>query len=142
MDLSFLDREDVIKEFQDLVDPGSRRGGSEQEIPIDEDANIPVHKLNAMSLTITDVMQELERRGLQPKGFYSDDAKLLARDDKPYCSLLFTTTSTLTPPLLLLDLSLTGTRGLCKAKEGRVQRIQDVRDEGKGRETKKGSHRM
>ena len=79
MNLSFLDREDVINEFQDLVDPGSRRGGSEQEISIDEDANIPVHKLNAMSLTITDVMQELERRGLQPKGFYSDDAKLLQR---------------------------------------------------------------
>ncbi|KAL7527566.1 hypothetical protein ACHAXR_002015, partial [Thalassiosira sp. AJA248-18] len=30
-------------------------------------------------LTLTDVIGELERRGLQPKGFYSDDAKRLQR---------------------------------------------------------------
>ena len=80
MDLSFLEQEHLIAEFQDLIDLDSDGGtSSDIVIAVDRiDADV-FAKLNASSLTLTDVIVELERRGLQPKGFYSDDAKRLQR---------------------------------------------------------------
>ena len=80
MDLSFLEQDHLIAEFQDLIDLDSDGGtSSDIVIAVDRiDADV-FAKLNASSLTLTDVIVELERRGLQPKGFYSDDAKRLQR---------------------------------------------------------------
>jgi len=81
LDLSFLKQEHLLEAFQDLIDldsdggPTRNTGVAEDEI----DADVQIHKLDASSLTLTDVIAELERRGLQPKGFYSDDAKRLQR---------------------------------------------------------------
>lgn len=76
MDLSFLEQENLIAEFQDLIDLDSDGADAIDTGFVDADVT-DIHKLDASSLTLTDVVVELERRGLQPKGFYSDDAKRL-----------------------------------------------------------------
>ena len=80
MDLSFLEKEDVLAEFQDLINLHSVGGAAVAvgTVNINTDA-IEIHKLDASSLALTDIISELERRGIKPKGFYSDDSRQLQR---------------------------------------------------------------
>ncbi|KAL9184145.1 hypothetical protein ACHAXT_002231 [Thalassiosira profunda] len=75
--LSFLDKEEVVAHFNDLLvlDPDETVAA---DIAID---NIDVHEIrnDASTLSLTDVLGELERRGRKGKGFYSDDCRLLQR---------------------------------------------------------------
>jgi hypothetical protein len=73
MNLSFLDQESTIAAFQDLIDLNTEAEAIDTGI----DANIDIPKLKG--LTAVDVKAELQRRGLQPKGFYSDDVELLQK---------------------------------------------------------------
>lgn len=53
-------------------------------LDIDDDILI-VPKLDASALTLNDLLHEMEQRGLQPRGFFDDDAKLLQEElDKEY----------------------------------------------------------
>ena len=75
MDLSFLENESVIAQFQDLLvvsEPSALAA-------VDTSIEVDIPKLNAKSLSLTDVTAELERRGITPKGFYSDDSRQLQR---------------------------------------------------------------
>ena len=78
----FPNQEELFAEFQDLIDgldfvddtacdPNVPDGG---DISVEE---VTIHKLDATTLTLADLIVELERRGLQPHGFFSDDAKRL-----------------------------------------------------------------
>ena len=73
--LSFLEQENVITQFQDLLvisEPSS--------LSVDNTSTeVDIPKLNAKTLSLTDVTAELERRGITPKGFYSDDSRQLQR---------------------------------------------------------------
>ena len=69
----FLEQENVLVHFQDLIENSSLLSSDNEMNDISDD--IQVHKLDTSSLTLTDVIAELERRGLEVKGFYSDDSK-------------------------------------------------------------------
>ena len=69
----FLEQENVLVHFEDLIENSSLLSSDNEMNDINDD--IQVHKLDASSLTLTDVIAELERRGLEVKGFYSDDSK-------------------------------------------------------------------
>ena len=70
MDLSFMEKDDLIKEFQDLIDHDTCGRAAIEVAQVDVDS-IEVHKLDAKGLSPSDVISELERRGVQPKGFYA-----------------------------------------------------------------------
>ena len=76
--LSFLEHENIISEFRDLIN-----SNPDETEAIDTDIDkvdvIDIHKPNASGLTAVDVKAELQRRGLQPRGFYSDDVEILQR---------------------------------------------------------------
>ena len=76
MALAFLDKAEVVAHFNDLLvlDPD---GPNAAETTID----IEVQKIrnDASTLSLTDVLGELERRGRKGKGFFSDDVRLLQR---------------------------------------------------------------
>ncbi|KAL3774430.1 hypothetical protein ACHAW5_001672 [Stephanodiscus triporus] len=76
--LSFLDQENIVAEFRDLIDSNSDEAET-IDTGIDKSDVIDIHKPNASGLTAVDVKAELHRRGLQPKGFYSDDVEILQR---------------------------------------------------------------
>lgn len=67
--------ENLYDKFEDLLD----KDGEEMcEIAnSDVDESIVVHKLDASALTLNDLIHEMERRGLHPRGFFEDDAKIL-----------------------------------------------------------------
>ena len=80
MNLSFLNQESTIAAFQDLIDLSTEAEAIDTGIDaIDNSDLIDIPKLNAASLTAVDVKAELQRRGLQPKGFYSDNVGLLQK---------------------------------------------------------------
>ena len=68
-----------LKEFDDLVgnDSFDPHAATEPINSDDDDNETDIHKLDANSLTLKDLLQEMERRGLQPRGFFEDDAKVL-----------------------------------------------------------------
>lgn len=63
--------EDIIKD--DPVEDGPKRYGNESDE--DEETVIPI--LCANSLTLKDLLHEMEKRSLHPRGFFADDAKVL-----------------------------------------------------------------
>ena len=65
--------ERMFGEFEDLEDNDGNANGSSQ---FDED-DVVGGRLDAASMNPNDLRQEMERRGLQPKGFSTDDVKTL-----------------------------------------------------------------
>lgn len=68
---------ETLEHFEDLLGDESSTN-----IPQDEGENIDdeetvINKLDANSLTLKDLLHEMEMRNLQPRGFFEDDAKLL-----------------------------------------------------------------
>ena len=75
--MNFLSDESLLAVFQDLMeglDSDGTNNACEADLGGEE---LVIHKLDASTLTLTDLIVELERRGLQPHGFFSDDAKRL-----------------------------------------------------------------
>ena len=68
----FAEFEDILEEEIDTVKEPVHNSDDDSQ----DEENV-VHKLDANSLTLNDLLHEMERRGLQPKGFFSDDAKVL-----------------------------------------------------------------
>jgi len=64
--------EDIIKDDDPDAGVKAHGNGSDDD---EETTNIPI--LDANSLTLTDLLHEMERRGLHPRGFFADDAKVL-----------------------------------------------------------------
>ncbi len=68
----------TLKCFEDLLegsDPETDLPPTEEE-NFDDDETV-INKLDANSLTLKDLLHEMEMRNLQPRGFFEDDAKLL-----------------------------------------------------------------
>uniref|UniRef100_A0A7R9VZE3 Tropomodulin n=1 Tax=Pseudictyota dubia TaxID=2749911 RepID=A0A7R9VZE3_9STRA len=65
--------------FEDLLEDTSVSSSDQPLAGEDErDDDEPlVHKLDANALTLNELVQELEKRGLQARGFFADDAKVL-----------------------------------------------------------------
>lgn len=76
----FLDDKALSAEFSSLTE-GFESCNTDIEIDSIADAvALPViSKLDPTSLSLTDILTELERRDIQPIGFYSDDAKRVQR---------------------------------------------------------------
>ncbi len=68
----------ILQQFEDLLSDDSTIDiTNNDEDSIDNDDVSTLKKLDANSLTIKDLLHEMEIRNLQPKGFFDDDAKLL-----------------------------------------------------------------
>ena len=68
--------EDLLEDgsVADDVPPGHNDGNDGDD---DSDDESLVHKLDANALTLNELLQELEKRGLHARGFFADDAKVL-----------------------------------------------------------------
>jgi hypothetical protein len=66
----------TLKQFEDLLDDESVAVNFEEKENL-EDEEALMNKLDANSLTLKDLLHEMEMRNLQPRGFFEDDAKLL-----------------------------------------------------------------
>lgn len=71
----------LLEQFQDLLGDES----STNHVPQNNEENFDdvesvINKLDANSLTLKDLLHEMEIRNLQPRGFFEDDAKLLQED--------------------------------------------------------------
>ena len=73
----------ILQEFEDIIQDetgtptsnSSFENPNDNESPEEEETIIPL--LDANSLTLKDLLHEMERRGLHPRGFFADDAKVL-----------------------------------------------------------------
>lgn len=65
-----------LKEFEDIIEDAEIDSLNQKKYE-DDDSDTLIHKVDANSLTLKDLLQELERRDIQPRGFFSDDAKIL-----------------------------------------------------------------
>lgn len=76
--------EQLFAEFEDLLDKHDDELLENINHDFDEEEAV-VHKLNASALLLNDLLTEMENRGLQPRGFFEDDAKVLqAEFDKEH----------------------------------------------------------
>ena len=66
-----------LKEFEDIIEDAEIESLNREKIVEDDDSDALIHKVDANSLTLKDLLQEMERRDLQPRGFFADDAKVL-----------------------------------------------------------------
>lgn len=71
-----LTRDQLLPYFEDLLELDISSGG-DAPIEDDDDEETIIHKLDASTLTLTELLNEMERRGLQARGFFADDAKVL-----------------------------------------------------------------
>ena len=67
----------TLEQFEDLLGDESSSNLSQDEEQNIEDEETVINKLDANSLTLKDLLHEMEMRNLQPRGFFEDDAKLL-----------------------------------------------------------------
>ena len=73
-----LPRHDALfLEFEDLLKDTVKEESPTKKFIKDDDKETIIHKLDANSLTLKDLLHEMETRGLQPRGFFADDAKVL-----------------------------------------------------------------
>ena len=78
-----FDDELLFSEFEDLLDKNEK--DVNDLLPNDLEEDTIVHKLDASALLLNDLLTEMERRGLHPRGFFEDDAKVLqAEFDKEH----------------------------------------------------------
>mmetsp|Transcript_59229 Transcript_59229/g.87988 ORF Transcript_59229/g.87988 Transcript_59229/m.87988 type:complete len:414 (+) Transcript_59229:80-1321(+) len=68
--------EGLFSEFEDLLEDVTTDVYTTSMEDGDDDETV-VHRLDANTLTLNELLTELERRGLQPRGFFADDAKIL-----------------------------------------------------------------
>jgi membrane-bound inhibitor of C-type lysozyme len=67
----------LLCHFEDLLgDESATQKSQKDEENIDDDETV-INKLDANSLTLKDLLHEMEMRNLQPRGFFEDDAKFL-----------------------------------------------------------------
>ncbi len=64
----------LLEEFEDIIKDDYPDAGAKAESD-DEETIIPI--LDANSLTLKDLLHEMEKRGLHPRGFFADDADVL-----------------------------------------------------------------
>ena len=75
----------LFSEFEDLLDKNNEHNDIEEYLHNNLEDDAMVHKLDASSLLLHDLLTEMERRGLHPRGFFEDDAKVLqAEFDKEH----------------------------------------------------------
>lgn len=68
----------ILEEFEDIIEDDallSNPEAEDDESDNDDETNLPI--LDANSLTLKDLLHELESRGIHPRGFFADDAKIL-----------------------------------------------------------------
>ncbi len=67
----------VLQQFEDIIEDDSvvLSTSDDDESDNDDGTNLPI--LDANSLTLKDLLHELESRGIHPRGFFADDAKNL-----------------------------------------------------------------
>ena len=76
--------EATLEHFEDLLDLYGTTNAQIEEDDEDDDETV-INKIDANSLTLKDLLHEMETRNLQPRGFFEDDAKLLQEQlDKEY----------------------------------------------------------
>lgn len=68
--------EATLEHFEDLLDLDGTTNAQIEEDDVEDDETV-INKIDANSLTLKDLLHEMETRNLQPRGFFEDDAKLL-----------------------------------------------------------------
>ena len=78
----------ILEHFEDLLEDESTMISQNDEEHLVDDESV-INKLDANSLTLKDLLHEMEMRNLQPRGFFEDDAKLLQEElDKEHANYL------------------------------------------------------
>lgn len=67
----------ILEQFEDLLSDESTIDLPENNEENDQQNDSDMKKLDANSLTLKDLLHEMEIRNLQPRGFFDDDAELL-----------------------------------------------------------------
>jgi len=68
----------LLEQFEDIIkDETSSNGPNIDKNELDDYEETVIPTLDANSLTLKDLLHELERRGIHPRGFFADDAKVL-----------------------------------------------------------------
>ncbi len=71
------DKMAILEHFEDLLDVDGIANSQIDEDDVNDDEETVINKIDANSLTLKDLLHEMEMRNLQPRGFFEDDAKLL-----------------------------------------------------------------